>query len=112
MSTGRPVVTTGIAIQGIRAIPGEDLISADDPQSFARAVIELLNDAERMKTIGVRAREFVMADHSWKENFVSLLYYDPDKSLKKIKPSGKLLKSRSRQNTRGENCLNHDFKGE
>ncbi len=73
MSTGKPVVTTGIAIQGICALPGRDLISADDSKSFAQTVIELLNNREKMKTLGGNAREYVMAHHDWKKNLAGLL---------------------------------------
>lgn len=73
MSTGKPVLTTEISIQGIRAVPGKDLIVEDHPQSFARAVIDLLNDGEMMKNLGKSAREYVMANHNWKENLACLL---------------------------------------
>lgn len=73
MATGKPVVTTGIAIQGIRPVPGRDLIPADDPQSFAHAVINLLNTRQKLKRIGKNAREYVMAHHDWGKNLADLL---------------------------------------
>jgi len=44
MACGAPVVATSTAIEGIRARAGRDLFVADDPTSFATAVIQTLQD--------------------------------------------------------------------
>lgn len=50
LAAGAPVVTTSFGNEGIGARPGEDLLVADDPETFASAVIALLRDeALRMR---------------------------------------------------------------
>jgi glycosyltransferase involved in cell wall biosynthesis len=44
------VVSTSLGAEGLPVTPGTDLLIADAPQDFARAVIQLLEDA------GLRAR--------------------------------------------------------
>ncbi len=69
MAAGRPIVTTSIVNQGIRAEDGRDLITADGAQSIADAVIALLRDREQCQRLGRFARKFVQANYHW--NFVS-----------------------------------------
>ncbi len=42
MAMGKPVIVTSGALEGIDAIPGRDLILADDADSFANAAIRLI----------------------------------------------------------------------
>jgi glycosyltransferase involved in cell wall biosynthesis len=46
MSHGQPVVATSIAVEGLHAEPGEDVLVADDPADFADAVVRLYEDPE------------------------------------------------------------------
>jgi glycosyltransferase involved in cell wall biosynthesis len=41
---GIPVVTTTIGLEGIDALPGQDVLVADEPEDFAREVIRLAKD--------------------------------------------------------------------
>jgi glycosyltransferase involved in cell wall biosynthesis len=55
LAAGTPVVTTSYGNEGIGAVDGRDLLVADDPQSFADAVVKLLTDrgyAERIASTG------------------------------------------------------------
>ena len=65
MAAGRPVVSTSIVNQGVGAVEGRDLITADDAQSIADAVIYLLRDPEKCKQLGRLARSFVQANYKW-----------------------------------------------
>lgn len=65
MACGLPVVTTSIGLGGPRARPGEELVVADDEESFAEAVAGLLRSPERARELGRRGREFVLAEHDW-----------------------------------------------
>ncbi|MBI4682552.1 MAG: glycosyltransferase [Nitrospirae bacterium] len=58
MSYGLPVVTTAIGNEGIKAVPGQDLITAETAGEFAGAVISLLKDHNRMQLIGQNARKY------------------------------------------------------
>jgi len=65
MALSRAVVTTSIGNEGIEATPERDLLVADDPDEFARRVVELLRDPERRRQIGQNGRAFVQTQHSW-----------------------------------------------
>lgn len=44
MAHGQPVVATACAIEGMHLIPGEDVLTAENPQEFADAVLRAYND--------------------------------------------------------------------
>ena len=44
MACGLPVVTSTVGNEGVQATAGEHVLLADDPQSFAHAVLDLLGD--------------------------------------------------------------------
>ena len=64
MSTGVPVVTTNYGNEGIGALPGDEILVADDPAAFADAVVRLLADSEANRRIGERGRDFVRRAYS------------------------------------------------
>jgi sugar transferase (PEP-CTERM/EpsH1 system associated) len=68
MAMGRPVVTTQNALQGISATPGKDVIVADDETTFAEAIIDLLQNKAKAKSLGQNARIFAERYCSWKKN--------------------------------------------
>ncbi|HEY0181021.1 MAG TPA: glycosyltransferase [Dokdonella sp.] len=45
MSYGLPVVATSVAVEGMQAAPGTDVLVADDADAFAAAVVRLYRDA-------------------------------------------------------------------
>jgi len=61
MSIGRPVVATTVAVNGIPAVNGRELLIADDASSFSSAVISLLNDPKLRQSIGKAAVDLVKA---------------------------------------------------
>jgi len=65
MACSTPVIASPVALQALSVIPGKDLISADDNQSFANAVLELLSDPVLSEKIGKAGRLFVENNHSW-----------------------------------------------
>src|SRR5208283_3084824 len=44
LAAGTPVVTTSYGNEGIGAVPGRDLLVADDAEGFAAAVLRILRD--------------------------------------------------------------------
>ena len=64
MAHGKAVVTTSVGAEGLGVVPGEHLEVADDPDSFADAVVALLADAARRERIGSAGRQFVIERHS------------------------------------------------
>ncbi|MBN1954001.1 MAG: TIGR03087 family PEP-CTERM/XrtA system glycosyltransferase [Anaerolineae bacterium] len=65
MAAGRPVVTTRIVNEGLGAVPGEEIVIADDPPTAARQIVALLRDETLRSRIGQAARQFVQRKYSW-----------------------------------------------
>lgn len=63
MACGLPVVTTSAGNRGVKGVSGVHLIVADEPPSFANAVISLLR-GERWNEIANAARSFVERNHA------------------------------------------------
>jgi sugar transferase (PEP-CTERM/EpsH1 system associated) len=68
MAMGKPVVTTSQAFEGINAVSGEEIISADDEEMFAAAVIDLLQDRQKAEIMGAKARQCMETHYSWDRN--------------------------------------------
>lgn len=60
---GRPIVATALATRGLRSQPPVSF--ADQPREFASAVTSLWADAPRAAALGVAARRWVEAHHTW-----------------------------------------------
>lgn len=64
MAAGTPVVTTTYGNEGIGAIPGRDLLVADDPEGFAESVTRLLTDREYASSLAEKGCEFVRKQYA------------------------------------------------
>ncbi len=58
MAAGVAVVSTSIGAEGFPLTDGENVILADDPSVWSRAVLALLNDEARRERLGAAARTF------------------------------------------------------
>jgi polysaccharide biosynthesis protein PslH len=65
MACATPVVSTPQSVSSLQAVPGQDLLMADDAQSFARALLCLLDDGEQRYQIGQSGRRYVEEHHHW-----------------------------------------------
>jgi len=65
MAMERPVVSTAIGAEGLPLRDGVDVVLADEPQSFADAVVNLLLEPERAAAIARAAADEVRAKYSW-----------------------------------------------
>ncbi len=63
MAMARPVVVTPDALEGIGAIPGEEVLLADTAEGFAAACLQAL----QALGLGAAARRRVLADYIWAE---------------------------------------------
>jgi glycosyltransferase involved in cell wall biosynthesis len=61
----KAVVSTSIGCEGIDVVDGEHLLVADDPQSFADAVLRLGQDAEFASRLGRQGRALVEQRYTW-----------------------------------------------
>jgi len=60
---GKAIVSTTIGAEGLDFAPGEEILIADDPATFAGSVVELLRSPARRKAIGRAARNRVARDY-------------------------------------------------
>ncbi|MBL7989275.1 MAG: glycosyltransferase [Chlorobi bacterium] len=64
MSAGIPIVSTAIGAEGNSAEPGRHYLSADQPEAFADAVVQLLNDAELRASLSQAAFQLAQRHYS------------------------------------------------
>jgi glycosyltransferase involved in cell wall biosynthesis len=65
MAMGLPIVSTTLGFEGLDVRPGRDLLVADEPASFASAVVGLLADREARARLGIEARQTAEQRYSW-----------------------------------------------
>jgi sugar transferase (PEP-CTERM/EpsH1 system associated) len=66
MAAGKAIIATPEAAAGLRAVDGEHLRVAGDPQSFAEAVVGVIQDEGQREILGNQARAFVETEHDWR----------------------------------------------
>ncbi len=79
MAMGVPVVATSVCNHGLCASPGEHLLTADTPEAFAAAVLQLLHNAGDRSRLGAAGRRFI-DDHydletaldRWEQAFLNM----------------------------------------
>ncbi len=59
MALGKPIVSTSVGAEGIEVTPGKDILIADAPEDFARAVVRLMRDPDLARQMGAEARRTV-----------------------------------------------------
>jgi glycosyltransferase involved in cell wall biosynthesis len=64
MALGTPVVSTSKGAEGLEVTHGENILIADTPDEFARAVIELLQDPGLREKLSTGGRRLVMEKYS------------------------------------------------
>jgi glycosyltransferase involved in cell wall biosynthesis len=60
-----PVVTTTVGLEGIHAQLNEDVVVADHPCDFAKAVIKLLQDRPQQNRLASNGRQLVERKYDW-----------------------------------------------
>ncbi|HJU16622.1 MAG TPA: glycosyltransferase family 4 protein [Stellaceae bacterium] len=65
MAMGKAVVSTTLGAEGIEAVPGRDLLVADEPAAFADAVNRLLTEPSLAARIGRSARQLAVERYGW-----------------------------------------------
>jgi glycosyltransferase involved in cell wall biosynthesis len=66
LSFGVPTVSTSIGAEGLDLVPGEHLLIADEPRSFADAVLAILDDAALRSRLRASGRQFVEEHYDWR----------------------------------------------
>jgi len=65
MACGIPVAASSQAASGLGAVPGRDVLVADEPQEIAAAALQLLEDPHLSTQIGANGRAYVERHHDW-----------------------------------------------
>lgn len=65
MAMGKPVIVTSGALEGITAMPGRDIVLADDAENFARAAVRLIDGKDEAEALGAAARQLVVDRYNW-----------------------------------------------
>ncbi len=65
LACGCPVISTSVGCEGLNAVDGEHMLIRDTPQSFASAVLDLLDHPEQGQAIGSAGRKWVVRQHGW-----------------------------------------------
>jgi len=65
MAMAKPVVSTSVGAEGLPVRDNEDLLIADGPDEFARAVVRVLTDSALAKRLSRRARALVCERFGW-----------------------------------------------
>lgn len=72
LSAGLPVVSTRLGAEGLPLEDGRDLLFADDPGSFAHAVLRLLQDGGLRRDLAEKGMERARTDFAWQRSAVAL----------------------------------------
>jgi glycosyltransferase involved in cell wall biosynthesis len=65
MAMGLPVVSTTIGAEGVGYRNGRDLLLADTPEQFSKAVIDLIRDPSKQQRLSNAGRSFVEKSFDW-----------------------------------------------
>jgi len=65
MAMGRAVVSTTIGAEGLPVTPGRHIAIADEPEAFARAVVDLIRDSNARAGLEAAARRLVSEQYDW-----------------------------------------------
>ncbi len=65
LALGTPVVATSKGAEGLAVVPGRDLLIADKPGDFAKAVLQLLRDPAQRERLSQNGRRVVETQYDW-----------------------------------------------
>jgi len=65
MAAGKAVISTSIGAEGINVTNKENIVIADTPQAFAKAILWLNKNPEIQKQIGENAAQLIQDQHSY-----------------------------------------------
>lgn len=65
MACATPVVASNKAISSLQAVPGEDILVADEPGELAHQLLRIIEDPALQSRIGENGRRYVTQHHDW-----------------------------------------------
>ena len=67
MAMGLPCITSSLANNALRAIPGEQILIADTPEQYAAHIVALLHDQAKAQALSRQGRDYVVENFSWQQ---------------------------------------------
>lgn len=65
MAMGKAIVSHPIGAEGLDVTDGKDIVIAEEPELFAKRVVELVRDVKSRQLISAQARKSVVEKYSW-----------------------------------------------
>ncbi len=65
MALRKPIVTTSLGAQGIKGKDGEHFLVADRAEEMTEKILSLLEDREKRKSMGKKARALIEKEYTW-----------------------------------------------
>ena len=65
MSMAKAIVSTTVGAEGLPVTHGKDIVIADEPEAFAKAVVALIRDHDGRRRIESAARRLVVDHYDW-----------------------------------------------
>ena len=65
LSMGKPMVSTSLGCEGIDLVHRRHLLIADEPRSFANAVVELMSKPDTASALGTQGRNLMLRQYRW-----------------------------------------------
>ncbi|WP_153640303.1 glycosyltransferase family 4 protein [Prolixibacter sp. NT017] len=75
LTMGKAIVTTSIGAEGIPVQSGKELIVADAPEAFAKAVIQLINNPDRIQQLGHEAFRLASEHYRYDKAVIPFLQF-------------------------------------
>jgi glycosyltransferase involved in cell wall biosynthesis len=73
MAMGKAIVTTSVGVEGIAAQQGQEVMIADTPENFAQAILDLVQQPNRITNLGTQARTLMTLRYDRKKLIQQLL---------------------------------------
>ena len=62
---GMPIVTTTVGLEGIEAVPGEQILVNDSPEAFAESTLKLMADPDLAEKLARSGRQLAEEKYDW-----------------------------------------------
>lgn len=87
MAMEKALVSTTIGAEGLPLTHGVELLLADEPETFADAVVKVLSDADYATQLGQRAAANVRQNHGWRQVTDKFISVCADNARSRVKES-------------------------
>jgi glycosyltransferase involved in cell wall biosynthesis len=64
LALGKPIISTSIGAEGIGISDGDNIIIADDNETFCKKLLELIENSEIVELLSVNARKFALENYN------------------------------------------------